>query len=71
MQQRWHGCSSKQCACVKPQAAADGGMIAMDGRQPGAADAACVQQRAAERHVCDSMQRRRRVCGSGWEQPAA
>ncbi len=56
--------------------AADGGMIAMDGRQPacvgqGAADAACVQQRAAERRVCNSVQRQRHVCGSGWEQPAA
>ncbi len=50
----------QQAACV-PQAAADGGTIAMDGRQPAcvrqrAADVACVQQRAAEWRVCDSMQ---------------
>jgi hypothetical protein len=62
MQQRQRGCDSKQRALVEPQAAADGGTIAMDGRQPAcmrqrAADVACVQQRAAEGHVCDSMQR--------------
>ncbi len=61
MQQRQHGCGSKQHALVEPQAAADGGTIAMDGRQPGcvrqqAADVVCVQQRAAERCVCDSVQ---------------
>ncbi len=76
MQQRRRGCGSKQRACVEPQAAVDGGTIAMDGRQPAcmrqwAADTACVKQRAAERCVCDSVQRRRLVCGSGWEQPAA
>ncbi len=52
MQQRRRGCGSKQRACVRQQAAADGGMIAMDGRQPAcvrqwAADAACMQQHAA------------------------
>jgi hypothetical protein len=62
MQQRWHECGSKQHALVEPQAAVDGDMIAMDGRQPAcvqqwAADVACVQQRAAELHVCDSEQR--------------
>jgi hypothetical protein len=36
-----------------------------------AADAACVQHLAAERHVCNSVQRQRHVCGSKWEQPAA
>ncbi len=30
-----------------------------------AADVACMQQRAAERRVCDNVQRQRRVCGSG------
>ncbi len=64
MQQRRRGCGSKQHALVEPQAAADGGMIAMDGRQPAcvrqqAADVACVQQRAAERRVCNSMQQQR------------
>jgi hypothetical protein len=64
MQQRRHGCGSKQHACVEPQAAVDGGTIAIDGRQPvcvrqWAADAACVQQCAAERRVCDSVQQRR------------
>ncbi len=62
MQQRWRGCGSEQCALVEPQAAADGGMIAIDGRQPAcvqqrATDVACVQQRAAEQRVCDSVQR--------------
>ncbi len=52
MQQRRRGCSSKQHACVRQQAAAAGGMIVMDGRQPAcvrqwAVDAAWVQQRAA------------------------
>ncbi len=61
MQQRWRGCGSKQRALVEPQAAADGGTIAMDGRQPAcmrqrAADVACMQQHAAERHVYDSVQ---------------
>ncbi len=64
MQQRWRGCSSKQRALVELQAAADRGTIAMDGRQPAcmrqwAADVVCVQQRAVERHVCDSVQRQR------------
>ncbi len=76
MQQRRRGCGSEQRALVEPQAAADGGTIAMDGRQPAcvrqrAADAACVQQRAAERRVCNSVQWQRHVCGSGWKQPAA
>jgi hypothetical protein len=67
MQQRRCGCGSKQRALVEPQAAADGGTIAMDGRQSAcvqqwAAGAACVQQRAAERHVCDSVQQQRCVC---------
>jgi hypothetical protein len=75
MQQWRHGCSSEQHACVELQAAADGGTIAMDGRQSAcvrqqAVDAACVQQHAAEWCVCDSVQRRRHMCGSGWEQPA-
>jgi hypothetical protein len=61
MQQRRHGCGSEQRALVEPQAEADGGMIAMDGRQPAcvrqrAADVVCMQQRAAEQHVCDSVQ---------------
>ncbi len=52
MQQWQLGCGSKQCACVRQQAAAAGGMIAMDGMQPAcvwqwAADAACMQQCAA------------------------
>ncbi len=52
MQQRQCGCGSKQRACERQQAAAAGGMIAMDGMQPAcvrqwAADAACMQQRAA------------------------
>jgi hypothetical protein len=55
---------SKKRAMVEPQAAVDGGTIAMDGRQPAcvqqrAADVACMQQHAVERHVCDSMQRQR------------
>jgi hypothetical protein len=51
--QQWHrGCGSKQRACVRQQAAAAGGMIAMDGKQPACmwqwtTDAACVQQHAA------------------------
>ncbi len=62
MQQQWRGCSSEQRALVEPQAAADGGMMAMDGRQPvcvqqGAADVVCMQQGAAERRVCNSVQR--------------
>ncbi len=53
MQQRRHGCGSEQRACVRQQAAAAGGMITVDGRQPAcvwqrAADAACVQQWAAD-----------------------
>ncbi len=61
MQQRRRGCGSEQHALVGPQAAADGGLIAMDGRQPAcmrqrAADVVCVQQRAAERRVCNSVQ---------------
>ncbi len=64
MQQRQCGCSSEQRALVEPQAAADGGTIAMDGRQPAcvrqqAADVACVQQHAVERRVYDSVQRQR------------
>ncbi len=52
MQQQWRGCSSKQRACVRQQAAAAGGMIAMDGSQPAcmrqwAADVVCMQQHAA------------------------
>ncbi len=52
MQQRRHGCGSKQRACVRQQAVAAGGMIALDGMQPvcvrqWAADAACMQQHAA------------------------
>ncbi len=51
-QQQRRGCGSKQRACVRQQAAAAEGMLAMDGRQPAcvrqqAADAACVRQRAA------------------------
>jgi hypothetical protein len=51
-QQRQHWCGSKQPACVRQQAAAAGGTIAMDGRQPAcvrqwAADVAFVRQRAA------------------------
>ncbi len=62
MQQRRRGCGNKQRALVEPQAAVERGTIAMDGRQPAcmwqrAEDVACVQQRAAERHVCDSVQR--------------
>ncbi len=62
MQQQRRECSSEQRALVEPQAAADGGTIAMDGRQLAcvqqwAADVACMQQRAAERRVCDSVQR--------------
>jgi hypothetical protein len=64
MQQRGRGCGSKQCALVEPQAAADGGTITMDGRQPAcvqqqAADVAFVQQRAAERRVCNRVHRQR------------
>ncbi len=70
MQQRRRGCGSKQRALMEPQVAADGGMIAMDGRQPAcvrqwAADVACVQQRAAEQRVCGNVQWQRRVYGSG------
>jgi hypothetical protein len=76
MRQQWCGCGSKQHVLVEPQAAADRGTIAMDGRQPAcvwqwAADAACVQQRAVEWRVCNSVQRQRCVCGRGLEQPAA
>ena len=54
----------KQRALVELQAAADRGSIAMDGRQPAcvrqwAADVACMQQRAVERHVCDSVRQQR------------
>ncbi len=57
-------CGSEQHVLVEPQAAADEGMIAMDGRQPAcvwqrAADVACEQQHAAEQHVCDSVQQQR------------
>ncbi len=53
MQQQRRGCGSEQRACVRQQAAAAGGMIAMDGRQPAclrqrAADAACMRQWAAD-----------------------
>ena len=59
MQQQRRGCGSEQHALVRPQAAADRGMIAMEGRQPAcvrqqAADVACMQQGAVERCVCDS-----------------
>ncbi len=52
---------NKQRALVELQAAADGGTIAMDGRQPAcvrqqAVDVACMQQRAVEWRVCDSVQ---------------
>ncbi len=52
MQQRRRGCGSKQRACVRQQAAAAGGMIAMDGMQTAcvrqwAADEACMGQHAA------------------------
>jgi hypothetical protein len=51
-QQRRRGCGSKQRVCVRQQAAAARGRIAMDSRQPAcmrqwAADAVCVGQRAA------------------------
>jgi hypothetical protein len=55
----------QRAACVGGAAGGGGrGHNRMDGRQPAcvwqrAADVACVQQRAAERHVCDSMQRQR------------
>jgi hypothetical protein len=52
MQQRRRGCGSKQRALVEPQAVADGGTIAMDGRQP-----ACVRQLQRMWHACNSMQR--------------
>jgi hypothetical protein len=48
--QQWrHGCGSKQRVCVRQQAVAARGTIAMDGRQPAcvrkqAADVACVRQ---------------------------
>ncbi len=72
MQQRRHGCGSKQRALVEPQAVADGGTIAMDGRQPAcmrqrAADVACVQQHAAD----VACVQQRAAAASGWEQPAA
>ena len=59
MQQRRRGCGSKQRVLVEPQVAADGGTIAMDGRQPAcmrqrAVDVACVQHHAVEGCVCDS-----------------
>jgi hypothetical protein len=62
MQQRRCGCGSEQHELVELQVVADGGTIAMNGRQPAcvrqrAADVACVQQHAAERRVCDSVQR--------------
>ena len=62
MQQWRRRCGSEKRALVEPQAAADGGTIAMDGRQPAcmrqrAADVACMQQCAAEQHVCNSVQR--------------
>jgi hypothetical protein len=71
MQQRRRGCNIEQHALVEPQAAVDGGTIAINGRQSAcvrqqAADVACMQQRAAERHVCNSVQRQQ-----VWEQPAA
>jgi hypothetical protein len=61
MQQRWRGCGSKQHALVELQAAADGGMIAIDGKQPAcmqqwAVHVACMQQHAAEWRVRDSVQ---------------
>ncbi len=69
-QQRWRECGSKQRACVRQQAAAAGGMIAMDSRQPvcmrqRAADAACVRQHAA---VAVCMQQRAAVaaCVQQW-----
>ncbi len=70
MQQQRCGCGSEQHALVEPQAVADGGTIAMDGRlsacvRQWAADVACAQQRAAERCVCGNVQWQRRVCGSG------
>jgi hypothetical protein len=51
---------------MEPQAAADGGTIAMDGRQPmcvrqRAADVASMQQRAAERRVCNSVHSSKRM----------
>jgi hypothetical protein len=51
MQQQRRGCGSEQPACVRQQAAAAEGKVAMDGMQPAcvqqwAADAACMQQRA-------------------------
>ncbi len=72
MQLRWRGCGSKQRALVERQAAVDGGTIAMDGRQPAcmrqwAADVVCMQQRAAEWRVCDSVQRQQ-VDGSSQQQ---
>ncbi len=50
-QQRQRGCGSEQRACVWQQAAAAGGTIAMNGRQPAcmrqkAADAVCMRQHA-------------------------
>ncbi len=70
MRQWQRGCGSEQRELVEPQAVADRGTIAMDGRQPAcvrqwAADVACMQQRAAEQRVCGDEQRQQRVCGSG------
>ncbi len=75
-QQRRCGCGSKQRACVRQQAAAAGGTIAIDGRQP-----ACVRQRAAvaacmQQHAAVAACVRQRavalcVCGSRRGQPAA
>jgi hypothetical protein len=75
-QQRWRGCGSKKRVCVRQQAAAAGGTIAMDGRRQRACSSgqrmrcACnsVQR---QRRACDSVQRHWRVCGSGRGQPAA
>ena len=66
MQQRRRGCSSMQRACVRQQAAAARGMIAMDSRQPAcmqqwAVDAVCMQQHAA---VAACVRQRARVAGS-------
>ncbi len=82
-QQRRRGCGSKQHACVWQQAAAAGGMIAMDGRQLAcmrqwAADAACMQQCAAAAAAA-CVQQRAGAAGStiamgdsdGCGQPAA
>ncbi len=81
MQQRQRGCSNKQRGCVRQQAAAAGGMIAMDGMQPAcvrqwAGDTACMQQRAV---AAACVQQRAGAAGStiamgysdGSSQPAA